>query len=145
MAGWTDNELANNQAAISAWGAEPYESQQTVPQVPLTDAQMGTWDDGSSGGGILGSGISGSDIAKALNTLQSGLKGDDKSGSESGAGRQSAAPVGQAQSGTGQGSPGGINALIQMLMQRANAYFPGQPNRQPVALARPSGGGLLGI
>lgn len=96
-----------------------------------------------SGGGIFGTGVSATQLSQALGQLQKGLQQPSDGGS--GTQQHGAAPVGQAQSNTGQGSPAGINALIQMLMQRANAYFPGQPNRQPVALARPSGGGLLGI
>lgn len=94
-----------------------------------------------SGGSNLGTNAAA--VAKALKDLQGGLQDANKP--QSGASSPSGTPSGQAASGTGQGSPAGINALIQMLMQRSNAYFPGQPNRQPVALARPSGGGLLGI
>ena len=101
------------------------------------DDPSATFDTGSSSIGTNATALS-----KALNDLQASLKQTQPSG---GASSPSGTPAGQAASGTGQGSPAGINALIQMLMQRANAYFPGQPNRQPVALARPSGGGLLGI
>ena len=81
-------------------------------------------------------------IGKALKDLQAGLKDDS---SDKGASSPQGVQAGTAASGTGQGSPAGINALIQLLLQRSNQYFPGQPNRQPVALPRPSGGGLLGI
>lgn len=89
-----------------------------------------------------GSGIAGGDIAKALNQLKSGL---DQQQQQNSANQQRGVQAGSATSGTGQGSPAGINALIQLLLQRANQYFPGQPNPKPVALARPSGGGLLGL
>ena len=91
--------------------------------------------------GNIGSGLSGTQIAKALQSLQSSLKSQDSSGG--GAGSSRAAQAGQAASGTGQGSASGINALVNMLLQRQNQYFPGGPNTQPVAQSRNAG--LLGF
>lgn len=128
--------------SIDDWATEPLYisgNPQSTDPVTFDTGNTGFTDSPNSGsdwGATAGS------VAKALKELQGGLQGANKQG---GASSPSGTPSGQAASGTGQGSPAGINALIQMLMQRTNAYFPGQPNRQPVALARPSGGGLLGI
>lgn len=124
------------------WGGAPlYVSGNPQSTDPITfdTGNAGGWLDSPSSDGT--SGISGTDLAKALKQLQ----GTTQPQTGGGASSQQRAQAGTAQSGTGQGSSAGINALISALMQRANAYFPGQPNRQPVALARPSGGGLLGI
>jgi hypothetical protein len=84
---------------------------------------------------------SGTQLAAALSTLGKGLKTDSNSSSG-----QRSTPTGQAQS-TAVRSQNNLGPLIQMLMQRANQYAPGQSSStQPVGVQRNTGqGGLLGL
>ena len=106
-----------------------------------------TGDDPWTAAGQQGSGA-GTDwagIAKALGQDASGLKQQQTAIPNTPAGQSSA---GQASSGAYQGSPAGINALAQMLMERVQALRAASNPRtaQPVNLQsqqRPAG--LLGL
>ena len=130
--------------SIDEWATEPLYisgNPQSTDPVTFDTGNTGFTDSPSYGSSF---GANATAIGKALKDLQAGLAPPPGSGGE-GAGGSRGMPSGTSQSGTGQGSPAGMNALLNLLLQRANQYFPGQPNRQPVALPRPSGGGLLGI
>ena len=108
----------------------------------------GTFDNGSTVGG---SGINYQQVLKGLSQLQGqqGQQQAQKPAVSNLPGQSGVAPGGiQAQSGAYSGSAASMNALVQMLMQRAAAYRAASnpSNAQPVNLAgqsRPAG--LLGL